>query len=424
MATNPDNPDEATNTASINSTQKNSIVEAVLKTINEFYIFPEIAGKIDELVREKLKLGAYEHIQKLDDFTQTLTTDLRMINGDNHLLVFPYTPLDVVESELSEGDDDDDFDEMRAINYGFQHAEILSGNIGYLNITMFTDPVRGGFAAVATMNFLAGVDALIIDLRDNGGGWGNMVALICSYFFKESTHLTSNYYRKEDVTEQSWTSSYVQGPRLLETPLFILTSSSTFSAAEEFAYVLKHLGRATIIGERTRGGAHPIDYRAFPELAVKVMVPSARSINPVTGSNWEGTGVEPDIEVDADQALEISYIKALKGLLKSDHPTEKSTILEWSLSSVEAGIQPIQINETKLKSYAGQYGDITIQMREGTLVYQRNGRRPYRLVPIGVDLFKAGKNTMFVQYARDEHDEISGVTTTFNDGYVIHRERS
>jgi len=424
MATIPDNPDKATNTASINSTQKNLIVEAVLKTINELYIFPEIAGKIDELVREKLKLGAYEHIQKLDDFTQTLTTDLRIINGDNHLLVFPYTPPDVVESELGEGDDDDDFDEMKAINYGFQHAEILSGNIGYLNITMFTDPVRGGFTAVAALNFLAGVDALIIDLRDNGGGWGNMVALICSYFFKESTHLTSNYYRQEDVTEQSWTSSYVQGPRLLETPLFILTSSSTFSAAEEFAYVLKHLGRATIIGERTRGGAHPIDYHAFPELAVKVMVPSARSINPVTGSNWEGTGVEPDIEVDADQALEISYIMALKGLLKSDHPTEKSTILEWSLSSVEAGIQPIQINETKLKSYAGQYGDITIQMSEGTLVYQRDGRRPYRLVPIGDDLFKAGKNTMFVQYARDEHDEISGVTTTFNDGYVIHRERS
>jgi hypothetical protein len=407
----------------VTSDDKASIVEAVLKTINELYIFPEVAGEIEKHVRARMKSGEYEYIQKLEEFTQALTTDLRVTNGDNHLLVFPHTPPDIEEGELGENDDDET-DEMRNINYGFQCAEILSGNVGYLNITMFTDPVQGGSTAVATMNFLAGVDALIVDLRDNGGGRGDMVSLICSYFFQEATHLTSNYYRAEDFTEQSWTSSYVQGPRLIETPLFILTSSSTFSAAEEFAYVLKHLGRATVIGERTRGGAHPINYRAFPEWGVKVMVPSARSINPITGSNWEGTGVEPDMQVDADQAFDIAYLEALKGLLKGDHPTEKSTLLEWSLKSVEADIEPIQIDETKLKSYAGQYGDITIQISAGDLVYQRDGRRPYKLIPIGADLFKAGKNTMFIQYTRGEDGEISGLMTTFNDGYTIHRERS
>jgi C-terminal processing protease CtpA/Prc len=169
----------------------------------------------------------------------------------------------------------------------------------------------GGDTVAATMNFVANTDYLIFDLRDNGGGDPAMVRLICSYLFGDkSVHLNDLYMRKENKTEEYWTIPNVPGKKFLDKDVYVLTSNRTFSGAEEFSYNLKNLKRATIIGETTGGGAHPGDFERLTD-HFGAFVPVGRAINPITKTNWEGTGVEPDIKVPRDQALKTAYLNAL-----------------------------------------------------------------------------------------------------------------
>jgi C-terminal processing protease CtpA/Prc len=192
---------------------------------------------------------------------------------------------------------------MERTNCAFKRVEILSRNIGYLKFNGFGDPTVCGATVVAAMTFLAHVDAIIFDLRENGGGDPRMVAMISSYLFDKPTHLNDLYNRKDDFTTQYWTLPYVPGTTLADKPAFVLTSKSTFSGAEEFTYNLKNLKRATIVGETTGGGAHPVSGHRIDDHFM-IGVPYARAVNPISRTNWEGTGVEPDVAVKASEALE------------------------------------------------------------------------------------------------------------------------
>ncbi len=209
---------------------------------------------------------------------------------------------------------------MERVNCGFKKAEILEGNIGYLKFDFFADPGVCGPTVVAAMNFLANVDAVIFDLRENGGGDPKMVAFVSSYLFAERTHLNDLWTRKGDVTEQYWTDPYVPGKRLDGKPAFVLTSKNTFSGGEEFTNNLKVLKRATIVGETSGGGAHPVRGHRITE-HFGIGVPFARAINPVNHTNWEGTGVEPDVKVAAADAL--STAEKLAG--EKAHPAKSSS---------------------------------------------------------------------------------------------------
>src|SRR5213592_4209751 len=189
---------------------------------------------------------------------------------------------------------------MESTNCSFEKAEHLPPNIGYLKFNAFPNPAVCGPTATAAMNFLGSVDAMIFDLRDNGGGDPKMIAYLSTYLFGESTHLNDLYNRKEDATTQYWTLPYVPGNRLTGKPVFVLTSKRTFSGAEEFSYNLKNLKRATIIGETTGGGAHPVSGHRVDDHFM-IGVPFAKAVNPISKTNWEGTGVEPD-----DEALDVA----------------------------------------------------------------------------------------------------------------------
>jgi C-terminal processing protease CtpA/Prc len=162
-----------------------------------------------------------------------------------------------------------------------------------------------GFCAptvVAAMGFVAHTDAVIFDLRENGGGDPAMVTLIASYLFDQPTHTIDIYNRHEDSLKQFWTLPYLPGERLAKQPVYVLTAKRTFSGAEEFAFDLKMLKRATIVGETTGGGAHPVSGHTVGDY-FEIGVPFAKSLDPVKKTNWEGTGVEPDVKVPAADAL-------------------------------------------------------------------------------------------------------------------------
>lgn len=307
----------------IDAATRARVIDGAIANLTEFYIFPDTARKMEEAVRAHQKKGDYDSITDGDAFANKLTDDLREISHDKHLRVsFSPTPLPKRQPGGPSPEERTRFrEQMERENCFFERVERLPSNIGYLKFNGFMDPEVCGPTAVAAMNFLGNSDAIIFDLRDNGGGEPRMIALLSSYLFDQPTHLNDLYNRKEDSTQQYWTLPYVPGKRLAGKPVFVLTSHRTFSGAEEFSYNLKNLKRATLVGETTGGGAHPVSGHPIDDHFI-IGVPFARAINPISKTNWEGTGVEPDVKVPADQALETAK-KLAAEQIQAQHPKKE-----------------------------------------------------------------------------------------------------
>jgi hypothetical protein len=287
----------------IDGAQRTRVIDGAVAKLNETYVFPETAKRMADSVRAHLKRGEYDAVTNGPSFARLLTEHFQDVSHDRHLRV-NFSPRPVPESQSAPSAQDmaQMRRQMEQMNCGFVKVEHLDGNVGYVKFNMFADPDMCGPTATAAMNFVANSDALIIDLRDNGGGSPKMVAFICSYLFSERTHLNDLWTRSTNATEEFWTSD-VPGKKLADNrPVYVLTSKRTFSGGEEFTYNLKNLKRATIIGETTGGGAHPVRGQRIDEHFV-IGVPFARAINPISKTNWEGTGVEPDVKVPASDAL-------------------------------------------------------------------------------------------------------------------------
>jgi hypothetical protein len=322
------------------------IVETIQKCLNEEYVFPETAKTIEADLRRRLENHEYDKITSARKMADLLTDQLQAISKDKHLRVFySYEPLPQ-HRPVKDSAPDPNRKEMvermrkrgRATNYGFEKVERLEGNVGYLDLRMFQPAELAGETAAAAMNFVANTDALIIDLRKNGGGAPSMVALVSSYLFgPEPVHLNDLYFRPEDSTHQWWTLPLVPGQRYEGKPVYVLTSKRTFSAAEEFTYNLKSLKRATIVGETTGGGAHPGGMKPIND-HFGIFVPSGRAINPITKTNWEGTGVAPDMPVPADLALKTAHLAALKAISKD---------LEERRKDPKTAPEPMQVDQIK-----------------------------------------------------------------------------
>jgi Peptidase family S41 len=293
----------------------NAVTEDVISLVRERYVDSAAAAAIGQAMTASLAGGRYPADERL--LAEAVTADLQSVNGDQHLrLLYHADPL----PERNRGDDAEEYAAMTRwadqTCGGVARVERLDGNVGYLDFqpVLFPASICGDMIAAA-MSLISSAQALIADVRHCIGGDPAMVALACSYLHgPEPVELTGLYEARLSRVTQSWTLPFVPGRRFGPSrPVYVLTSAATFSGGEQFAYDLQQLKRATIIGERTKGGANAREgFRVHAHLEATISV--ARGVNPVSGGNWEGTGVTPDIEVPAGQALDRAHGLALEQL--------------------------------------------------------------------------------------------------------------
>lgn len=299
----------------IDAATRTQVIEILLKELNDGYVSPDVAKRMETDVRGRISAKEYDSITISRVFAEKLTADLQSVSKDKHLRVrFSAEPLPVraQRSEPTAEERERSAWMNRRINFGFEKVERLNGNIGYIDLRGFNDHVAGAETVAAAMSFLQNTDAIIFDLRQNGGGSPFMIALISSYLFGDKpVHLNNMYWRQSGRTDEFWTRPEQAKIRFPDKDIYVLTSNYSFSGAEEFTYNLKNLKRATVIGETTGGGAHPGGMVRLNE-HFGVFIPVGRAINPISKTNWEGTGVEPDIKLPKEQALKTAYLMALK----------------------------------------------------------------------------------------------------------------
>ncbi len=407
----------------LENSSKAAIIDWICLKMNEIYVFPDVAKKLEEHIKTKLKNGDYDSISDPRAFARQLRTDLVEISHDRHFNV-TYTP--GPSSRFQRADPEEEkkrkeqrIRQMKYDNYYFKKVERMDGNVGYLRFDGFADTLYAGDTAVAALQFLKHCDAIIIDLRYNGGGGADMIQLILSYFFEERTHINSWYIRRLDRTDQSWTSTYVPGVKLLDTDLYVLTSGRTFSAAEEFIYDLKNLGRATLVGETTGGGGHTVTFERNDDLKIEFKIPNSRAINPISGDNWEAKGIQPDVECPAEDALDRAYILALEKIHENTGPEgNKKQWLAWLIGYIEGKSAPVEVNASILQNYAGIYGPAKILFEEGRLWVIQPGRSQKELLlAMTEDTFIIdGEPDFRIKFEKNEQGEVVAALVLFFDG--------
>jgi len=293
---------------SINEEYKEQTIKRLSQLMNDFYVFPDIAKLTEDQLLKQLEEGHFNQFENNKNFAAALTESVQTINKDKHMRIWENKPY-VASPNSSERIIEERFDRInrsREGNSGFKTVKILEGNVGYLDLRGFAGLENGKVVADAYMKLMSRTDAVIVDLSKNGGGSPNMVQYLCSYFFDQKIHLNSLYWREGNETREFWTLHEVDGIKMPDVPLFIITSNRTFSGAEEFSYNMQTQKRAMLVGQTTGGGANPGGTMSINE-NLSVFIPTGKAINPITKTNWEGIGVIPEIETTPEESFEKTH---------------------------------------------------------------------------------------------------------------------
>lgn len=323
----------------IGAKERSAVVASLGTKLNSHYVFPDVAARVAKAITAKQAKGGYDTATTTQALAEALTHDLVELGKDKHFAVsvepdFVAPPSDAPVLPTSE--EVAAFrQEMARSAFGVERVQRLPGNIGYLEVRGFGPLAYVGDAYAAALSLLVGTDALVLDLRRNGGGMPESVAQLLSHFFgiDDERHLNDIYDRPSNRTREYWTNAAVTVR--YTRPIYVLTSGQTFSGGEEAAYDLQTQKRATLVGETTGGGANPGDVMALAHGLV-AFIPTGRSINPVTKTNWEHVGVKPDVAVPAAAAMKTAYVAILNDLIAKTDDAEKRERLQQTLARAEA----------------------------------------------------------------------------------------
>ncbi len=367
----------------ISLAERAAVVDSLAGLLERMYVSPDTGRLIAQHLRARLEGGTYDGSATTGDFAAQLTRDLRAINADGHLAVDRQstfaTPQGAPEA-------------ARRANYNFERVEHLDGNVGYLRMSAFSGAPGAREMATSALSFLAGSDAVILDLRNSRGGSGDMANFIISHFAgKDSVRSLGIYNRLTGDTVYRWTIASVPGPRLEREPLFVLVDGVTRSAAEDVAFVLRNLGRARIVGERTAGAGHNVALlRVGPDLLATVSI--TRVFDPTTHSEWERSGVPLDVPVPAAGALDVAHAEALQAIAAKERDPRRRVELALLRESVLAKAAPVAVPPAALQAYVGDYGGGgLVTLSDGRLFQQARKDQPRAaLVPMSASRFAAG----------------------------------
>ena len=402
-----------------------AVVDSLTAAIDSVYVLAEPAARIVAGLRANLARGDYDQLTDPEEFAQRLESDAQAINHDGHFGIRALPPLDPAVEAAQQDEDPADLERRRrlnrAANYGFRQAEILAGGVGYLRFDRFAGEDEAFAAATAAMNFLANSNAVILDLRGNGGGNASMIRYLCGYLFPESTHLINWDIRARGLTRQSYSADAVPGSRLLTQPVYVLTSGRTFSAAEEFSFDLRNLERATLVGETTGGGGHTVAgyvfaLRRLPHddphpLRPRLQPPDQRGLGgpgrraPHRRAGGPGPGRRPrGRPAQADG-----------GRGRPGDPR----LLRLGPAVRRGAPEPGRAGTRTMAAYAGGYGPRRIILEDGALYYQRDGRPRYRLEPLAKDRFAVvGLDYFMLEFGRDDTGRIDRLIGHYDDGHT------
>jgi hypothetical protein len=370
-----------------------SVIGAIATRLAASYIEPDTGRMIGDRLRAKLDQGAYHGLDNPAQFADAVTRDLRALNGDLHLSL-RYVP----DGSPGRGNP---LGDPRRQNFGLGRVELLPGNVGYLEITAFAGAPGSREAVGDALRLLERAEAIIIDVRRNGGGSGEMSHLVFSHFLGPEPVPTIAVKRRGSPEPQVRRSvADVPGPRRPDVPLYVLTSQATGSAAEEFSFVLKNHQRARIVGTRTAGAGHMVN--SFPVGSGFMLgVSITRVSDPVTGKEWEGVGVQPDLPVPAEAALDAAHAEALRTLIGAERDSAWTATLQRVLATVEARRNPRTPDPALVARLAGEYEGRVVTVSAGKLFYARRaGGLPEELVWLGENRFGLG-STQYV-FGKDQ----------------------
>lgn len=382
-------PAAAADEAPLTAADRRAVVEQLGQTLEANYVYPDKAKTIAATLRRNLDAGDYDAASDRSTLASELTDDLIAASNDLHFSVG--VDPEWVASYAARQDpvraaalrEDERRDEARR-NFGFAGLRYLDGNIAYVDLTHFADPELGYDAAAAAMRFIENGDAVIYDLRYNNGGYLEMAQLLASQLFRgdKDQELFDYYYNLDGrrVERGQWVLPALPAKRLTGKPVYVLTGSTSFSAAEWFAYTLKKLGRATLVGERTAGGAHPVDRKPVGR-DFFLQVPIGQIRDPVDRGDFEGQGVTPDHLVASADALAVAHRLALADLVKAD--PAKQADADWFAPELAAHTQP---SIAALKAIAGRYEGRRVDLVGGKLLYTWRERLRLTLEPLPDDL--------------------------------------
>lgn len=375
-------------TEQINEKEKQELTEKIGVLIKEHYVFPDLGAKYGREIMSLSKSDKFDDVSDPKEFGEKVTAALQELTKDKHF----YFRL-VEKSDLGEDERGSLHHPVRYYRLGEkEHLGIfrldwIANDVGYLDYRRFYYQSEAKRLLLGAMDFLSSANAIIIDLRENRGGSGKLTPWLCSYFLPHPTQLTGTYYRNDNIAEEWWTMEHVEGKRLLDVPLFLLIGKNTFSAAEYLAYDLKVRKRATLVGEPTKGGAHSVDLYPVGD-RFEIYIPTARAVNPVTGSNWEGTGVLPDVQVPSEKTLETALELAKKaaqeyGQAKNEKRAHAVEKMQEKLDQAEALYEQGRDTDARLLLDAVfldvSQSDMLNEFFIDVLAYHYSSRRSYQI---------------------------------------------
>jgi len=405
--------------------ERSEIIEWIVLKLSDNYVDAETANAMGSHIQKQFVNGAYDGNTDLTKFLNQITRDLQKISKDKHIRLSIIKDVPDIGADGTDDAIPDKVIGQKQDNFQFKEVKVLNGNVGYLRFDAFRNPAYAGPTAIAAMNFLANCDAVIIDLRYNGGGYAEMVQLILSYFFDKPLHYLNSYSRKDNETKKWRTLADVSGPRMKDALVYVLTSNQfTFSAAEEFAFVMKNQKRGTVIGERTTGGGHGIDFYYLRDHNIEFRIPTSRVSDPRTNENWEVSGIEPDVKCKSNKAFGTAYATALEDLADKATGTRQDE-LEWLFEYQETLNNPVRIDTSAIQLYTGNFGSVTIANHFNRLEIRLAGEDEFKpIYAMSEEMFVIeGDEQSRLEFVFDG-DEVRAVTGIRMDGHRITLEKT